>query len=105
MADLQVLSKLVVSYVASHANSAVVLHRLWGLSPNLVLAGMIALYSTEGTTITRCLDICQVRYVHLHPACSCIACPGASMTGLLCAMLPPWLMCTLPGLHASLRAL
>ena len=56
----QVLNQLVVTYVASHPNSPAVLPRLWRLSPPLVLTAMVNLYNTDSTTISRCLDICQV---------------------------------------------
>lgn len=56
----EVCDALVVTYIASHPNSSVVLQRLWPLNRDAVLRGMVALYQKDGTNISRVLDVCQV---------------------------------------------
>ena len=57
---LQALNQLMLTYVASHPNSGVVLPRLWLLATSEVVAAMISLYNTDPTTISRTLEVCQV---------------------------------------------
>ena len=56
---MQALGQLVVTYVAGHPNSGILLPQLWRLSAPVVLAAMISLYNTDATTISRTLEICQ----------------------------------------------
>ena len=57
----EVLDPLVVTYVASHPNSAVVLARLWPLNRDVLLRAMVALYHKDTSNVARVLDVCQVR--------------------------------------------
>ena len=54
------LDPLVVTYVASHPNSGVVLARLWPLNRGAVLRAMAALYQKDASNVARVLDVCQV---------------------------------------------
>lgn len=49
-----------VTYVASHPNSALVLQRLWPLNRALLLRAMVALYDKDASNVARVLDVCQV---------------------------------------------
>ncbi len=51
---------LVVTYVASHPNSAVVLAHLWPLNRDLLLRAMVALWQKDASNVARVLDVCQV---------------------------------------------
>mgnify|MGYP001810729731 CR=1 FL=1 len=51
---------MVVTYVASHPNSALVLQRLWPLNRDLLLRALAALYQKDASNIARVLDVCQV---------------------------------------------
>lgn len=56
----EVLDPLVVTYAAPHPNSSVVLARLWPLSRDALLRGLVALYQKDAASIARVLDVCQV---------------------------------------------
>jgi CCR4-NOT transcription complex subunit 1 len=55
----EICTALLPSYVASQPNSAVVLHRVWPLYREAVLAAMADLYSKDPTAMSRILDVCQ----------------------------------------------
>lgn len=55
----EVLEPLVVTYVASHPNSGVVLQRLFPLNRDLLLRAMTSLYQKDASNIARVLDVCQ----------------------------------------------
>ena len=72
---MQALNQLVMTYVADHPNSRVVLPRLWHTSPPVVLAAMVSLHSTDSTTVIRSLEILQVRACSVTPElhqCGCV---------------------------------
>ncbi|EFN54436.1 hypothetical protein CHLNCDRAFT_135829, partial [Chlorella variabilis] len=52
----EVLDPLVVTYVASHPNSAAVLQRLWPLNRDAVLRAAVALYHKDASNVARVLD-------------------------------------------------
>ncbi|KAK9805719.1 hypothetical protein WJX73_001907 [Symbiochloris irregularis] len=56
---LEALSQLVLSYVADHPNSGVVLPRLWHTSHPVVLDVMVTLHSNDNTTAIRSLQTLQ----------------------------------------------
>ena len=56
----EVVDPVVVTYVASHPNSALVLQRLWPLNRDLLLRALAALYQKDASNIARVLDVCQV---------------------------------------------
>lgn len=56
----EVVDPLVVTYVASHPNSSVVLARLWPLNRDLLLRAVVALWQKDASNIARVLDVCQV---------------------------------------------
>ncbi|KAK9824056.1 hypothetical protein WJX72_007392 [[Myrmecia] bisecta] len=55
----EICDALVVTYVASHPNSSIVLQRLWPLNREQVLRAMVALYEKDPANISRVLDVCQ----------------------------------------------
>lgn len=67
----EVLDPLVVTYVASHPNSGVVLARLWPLNRDALLRAMVALWQKDASNVARVLDVCQARRRALPPAAGC----------------------------------
>lgn len=60
------LDPLVVTYVASHPNSSVVLARLWAVNRDAVLRAVVALYQQDTSNVARVLDVCQVGVGEWH---------------------------------------
>jgi len=54
----EVSAALLPAYVASNPNSSAVLHRVWPLNREAVLAAMAVLYSQDPTAMSRVLDVC-----------------------------------------------
>lgn len=62
----EVVDPLVVTYVASHPNSSVVLARLWPLNRDVLLRALVSLWQKDASNVARVLDVCQVRALLLH---------------------------------------
>lgn len=62
--------KLVVSMIAGHMHAQFVLPRVWEVNPNMFMAGLLLMYNSEKSTISRILDLTQdmkVSFAHHYP--------------------------------------
>ena len=55
----ELTSAIIPIFLAMHANSAFVLHRVWNTNRNIIIKGLIDMYYSDKTTISRLLDIAQ----------------------------------------------
>eukprot|EP01102_Stenamoeba_stenopodia_P006983 TRINITY_DN1952_c0_g1_i4.p1 TRINITY_DN1952_c0_g1~~TRINITY_DN1952_c0_g1_i4.p1 ORF type:complete len:1011 (-),score=209.50 TRINITY_DN1952_c0_g1_i4:491-3523(-) len=55
----ELLAILVPIFLGTHANSSVVLHRVWGIDRNIIIKGIIDTYNTNKAALSRLLDVAQ----------------------------------------------
>ncbi|KAL1917446.1 uncharacterized protein VTP21DRAFT_3839 [Calcarisporiella thermophila] len=55
----ELLSKLLLAFLHGHANSSLVLHRVWQLNPDLLMTGFLDMYNKDRKSLSRILDIVQ----------------------------------------------
>ncbi|KAJ3269632.1 hypothetical protein HDV01_001148 [Terramyces sp. JEL0728] len=51
--------KLVIALISGNANAPIVLPKVWDTYPAVIIEGMVALYSTDGSSLSRILDVAQ----------------------------------------------
>jgi len=54
-----ICAALLPTFVMNHPNSSVVLHRVWPLNSEAVMAAMADLYAQDHMAVSRVLDVCQ----------------------------------------------
>mmetsp|Transcript_518 Transcript_518/g.1826 ORF Transcript_518/g.1826 Transcript_518/m.1826 type:complete len:2264 (-) Transcript_518:4073-10864(-) len=55
----EVFAMLLPSYIGNHANSSLVLHRLWPLQQSRVIQAMAEMHAQDNSVVSRILDIAQ----------------------------------------------
>jgi CCR4-NOT transcription complex subunit 1 len=53
------IARFLIVFLSGHANSLLVMTKLWQIAPDLLLTSFIEFYNKDATSISRTLDIAQ----------------------------------------------